>query len=259
MNVIKTVVEKTIKGIGRHRINRLLNLADIKFEIAKRGATYYGYYWHKANKKIDLKTIPDFCEIAAKVIEDKRTFLNYDRLYTLWQGVLSLQSPDLPIAEIGTYRGGSAKFIIETMNKHKLTNNFFVFDTFEGHAVVDEKVDGWHKPGSFGDTSFEEVKAYLDAPDVVMHKGDFLETAQHIEHITDFGMVHIDVDVYPVTKFCLKFFENRTRVGSLIIIDDYGNNYCQGLKKAVDEYICDNSHFKMFYLLTGQALLVKIR
>jgi hypothetical protein len=82
MNVIKTVVEKAIKGIGRHRINRLLNRADIKFEIAKRGATYYDYYGRKANKKIDLKTIPDFCEIATKVIEEKRTFLYYDRLYT---------------------------------------------------------------------------------------------------------------------------------------------------------------------------------
>jgi hypothetical protein len=71
-------------------------------------------------------------------------------------------------------------------------------------------------------------------------------------------MVHIDVDVYPVTKFCLEFFEKRTIPGSILIIDDYGNNYCKGLKKAVDEYLRANYHFKMFYLLTGQALLVKI-
>jgi hypothetical protein len=259
MNIIKAIIEKTIKGIGRHRINLVLNKFDVKFEIAKKGATYFDYYWRKANKKIDLKTIPEFSEIAKKVIEDQRTFLDYDRLYTLWQGILGLNSSDCPIAEVGTYKGGSAKFIIETLNRHKLHNKFFVFDTFEGHAVVDEKVDGLHRPGNFGDTSYEEVKAYLDAPDVAVYKGNFLETAQHIEHISNFGMVHIDVDVYPVTKFCLEFFENRTRVGSLIVVDDYGNNYCQGLKKAIDEYICDNSYFKMLYLLTGQALLLKIR
>jgi hypothetical protein len=259
MNVIKTVVEKAIKGIGRHRINRLLNRADIKFEIAKRGATYYDYYWRKANKKIDLKTIPDFCEIATKVIEEKRTFLHYDRLYTLWQGVLSLKSSDCAVAEVGAYKGGSAKFITEALNKNDCTNDFFVFDTFEGHAVVDERIDGWHEVGNFGETSYEEVKAYLNDPHVTICKGNFLETAQRIEHIQDFGLVHIDVDVYPVTKFCLEFFEKRTSIGSLMIIDDYGNNYCKGLKQAVNEYICDNSNFKMFYLLTGQALLVKIR
>jgi hypothetical protein len=258
MNIIKNVVETTIKSIGRHRINRVLNRFDVKFEVAKRGATYYDYYWRKANKKIDLKTIPDFYEIATTVIEDKRTFLYYDRLYTLWQGVLSLRSSIHPVAEVGAYKGGSAKFILEVLNKFDYKNEFFVFDTFDGHAVVDETVDGWHKIGNFGDTSYEEVKAYLDAPNVVIHKGNFLETAQHIEHLPNFGMVHIDVDVYPVTKFCLEFFEKHTIPGSLIIIDDYGNNYCKGLKKAVDEYICDNSHFKMFYLLTGQALLVKI-
>jgi len=259
MNIVKLVVENTIKIIGRRNINRLLNFADVKYEIAKSGATYYSYYWHSAKKKIDLRAIPDFWEAATNVIEDKTTFMRYDRLFTLWQGVLSLKSSDCPIAEIGTYKGGSAKFIIETLNSNNYKNQFWVFDTFEGHAVVDERVDGWHEVGNFGDTSYEAVKAYLNAPQVVIHKGNFLETAQLIDHIANFGMVHIDVDVYPVTKFCLEFFEKRTIPGSIIIIDDYGSKYCKGLKKAVDEYLQTNPPFKMFYLLTGQALLVKIK
>jgi hypothetical protein len=258
MNVIKTLVEKPIKWIGRQRINRALNRFDVKFELAKRGANYYDYYWRKAFKKMDLKTIPDFSDLAAKVIEEKRTFLDYDRLYTFWQAVSILESSDLPIAEIGAYRGGSAKFILEALKKTNLNNEFYVFDTFEGHAVVDEKVDGPHEVGQFSETSYEEVKAYLEAPNVVVHKGNFLETARHIEHISNFGLVHIDVDVYPVTKFCLEFFGERTTPGSVLIIDDYGNNYCKGLKKAVDEYTVANSQFKMIYLLTGQALMIKV-
>ena len=46
--------------------------------------------------------------------------------------------------------------------------------------------------------------------------------------------------------------------GSIVIIDDYGNNYCKGLTKAVDEYTGASSDFKMFYLLTGQALMIKL-
>jgi hypothetical protein len=71
-------------------------------------------------------------------------------------------------------------------------------------------------------------------------------------------MVHIDVDVLPVTAFCLKLFERRTLPGSIIIIDDYGNLSCKGLKKAVDDFVQTNSHFKMFYLLTGQPILIKV-
>ncbi|GAG40796.1 unnamed protein product, partial [marine sediment metagenome] len=82
--------------------------------------------------------------------------------------------------------------------------------------------------------------------------------SQLIDQIPNFGMVHIDVDVYPVTKFCLEFFEKHTIPGSILIVDDYGNLNCKGAKKAVDEVIQTNSHFKMFYLLTGQALLVRI-
>jgi len=70
--------------------------------------------------------------------------------------------------------------------------------------------------------------------------------------------VHIDVDVHPVTTFCLEFFKHRTVPGSILIIDDYGNLSCKGLKKAVDDFVQANSLFKMIYLLTGQALLIKV-
>lgn len=258
MKILKKFIKKGLRKIGIDRINRGLKSQGVKYELAKSGATYYNYYWRKATKRIDLKTLPIFWETASMVIDDQRTSLYYDRLYTLWQGVLSIPSFEYPIAEVGTYRGGSAKFIIETMKKNGKRNKFFVFDTFEGHVLVDQELDDRQQIGDFGNVSYEDVNAYLSSPDVAIHKGNFLETARHIDHITNFGMVHIDVDVHPVTTFCLEFFENRTLPGSMIIIDDYGNHSCKGLKKAVDDFVENNSNFKMFYLLTGQALLIKV-
>jgi len=255
VKIVKKIIKKTLKKIGIDRINKALKSQGVKYELTKTG---YTYYWRKATKKIDLKTLSSFWEIASMVIDDQRTSLYYDRLYTLWQGVLSVPSFDYPLAEVGTYRGGSAKFIIETMKKNGYKNKFFVFDTFEGHVLVDQKWDDRQQIGDFGDVSFEEVKAYLNSSNVTIHKGNFLETAQYIDHITNFGMVHTDVDVLPVTTFCLNFFERRTLPGSIIIIDDYGNLSCKGLKKAVDDFVQTNSHFKMFYLLTGQAILIKV-
>ncbi len=71
-------------------------------------------------------------------------------------------------------------------------------------------------------------------------------------------MEYIDVDVLSVTTFCLNFFERRTLSGSMIIIDDYGNFSCKELKKAVDDFVRTNSHSKMFYLLPGKAMLIKV-
>ena len=241
-----------------NRVNSLLKTMGQNYALVQRRTLYYNYLWRNAQRKIDIKQLPGFSEIASQVIEDQTTLLNYDRLYTLWQAVLSIPSPDLPIVEIGTYRGGSAKFIIETLKQNGYENQFYIFDTFEGHVLVDESIDGTHIVGTFGDTSYEKVKAYLSSPNVIIYKGDFLETAQQIEKMKNFGMVHIDVDVYPVTKFCLQFFADRTIPGSVIIVDDYGFITCKGAKKAADEFVHANPSFKLFHLLTGQALMLRI-
>ena len=239
-------------------VNNLLKSTGINYAVVKERAIYYNYLWYNAHRKIDLKKLPGFSEIASQVIETQTTMLNYDRLYTLWQAVLSIPSPDLPIVEIGTYRGGSAKFILETLKQNTYENQFYVFDTFEGHAVVDESIDGEHRVGTFEDTSYEQVKAYLSSPNVITYKGDFLKTAENIEKIRNFGIVHIDVDVYPATKFCLEFFAGRTIPGSVIIVDDYGFITCKGAKKAADEFVRSDPNFKLFHLVTGQALVLKI-
>ena len=239
-------------------INWLLKSMGINYAIVKERTIYYNYLWYNAHRKIDLKKLPGFSEIASQVIEDKTTMLNYDRLYTLWQAVDQISSPDLALAEVGTYRGGSAKFISETLKRNGHENPLYIFDTFEGHAVVDESIDGKHRIGTFADTSYEKVKAYLGSPNVIIYKGDFLKTAKHIEEIRNFGMVHIDVDVYPATKFCLDFFAGRTIAGSVIIIDDYGFITCKGAKKATDEFVRSSPNFKLYHLVTGQALVLKI-
>lgn len=84
-----------------------------------------------------------------------------------------------------------------------------------------------------------------------------MKTAENIEQIKNFGVIHIDVDVYPVTKFCLQFFADRTSVGSVIIVDDYGFISCKGAKKATDEFVAENPNFKLLHLVTGQALVLK--
>ena len=254
----KKITAATIRALGPDQINRYLKKEKLGFRIAKEGSNYYSYYANNAKNKIDLKKIDAFWHLATAIVEENRTLLKHDRLYTFWQILSRTPFRSDPVVEVGTYRGGSAKFIQRTIQYFDLACPMFAFDTFEGHVLVDEELDGVHTIGHFGDTSFEEVKSYIDAPDVQISKGDFLQTAKQIENIDNFAMVHLDVDVYPVTKFCLEFFEPRTKPGSVIIVDDYGKHKCLGLRKAVDEYIDNSRCFSMHYLLSGQALLTRI-
>lgn len=222
-------------------------------------AAEFDYYWYNAWKKIDVREIEGFGGIARRAIEEHRTGMRYDRLYTLWQAIAGLRS-DAPIAEVGVYRGGSSRFILEALRFHGRSNPLYACDTFSGHVAVDEELDGPHQVDlQFTNTSLQDVQAHLrDFPNVHVICGDFRETNAELAHVREFSFVHIDVDVYPVTRLCLEFFAGRIRSGSFIVVDDYGFTTCRGAREAVDEFVTASPQFKRVHLLTGQALLIRV-
>jgi O-methyltransferase len=97
------------------------------------------------------------------------------------------------IAEIGVFRGGTAKLLAKTTAPAGKTVH--LFDTFAGMPSVDSSAD-LHQAGDFANTSIEAVQAYLhDCSNVRLYKGFFPSTAQPVEQ-RSFALVHIDVDIY---------------------------------------------------------------
>jgi hypothetical protein len=225
-----------------------------------RQAREYDYYWREAFKRVDIRQLMPFGEVAARVIRDGRTYLNVDRLYTLWQAVEALPSTARAVAEVGVYRGGSAWFVADALRRRGREVPFYVCDTFEGHVEVDESLDGLHRPGvQFTRVKAEKVAKYLRGfPFVRVEVGDIRETAPTFASERAFGFVHLDVDVYPITRFCLEFFGPRLVSGGVIVADDYGTTTCEGVKKAVDEFGAGNPGFRILHLLTGQAVVTKL-
>lgn len=223
-------------------------------------AKRYDYYWYNATKKVDLRTMTGFGELAERIHAEGNTYLHLDRLYTLWQGVLGLPSDSQGVVEVGTYQGGSAKFIAEVLRSEGKPLPFYVCDTFEGHVVIDEKLDPEHQVGKqFQSTSAKRVSLYLkDYEFVRVVEGDIRITAETLDYGHGFGLVHVDVDVYPITQFCLDFFAPRMVRGGLLVVDDYGSRSCPGVKTAVDDFMTANASFRMLHLLTGQATLVRL-
>lgn len=215
------------------------------------------YYLSGVGKKIDISTLPDFSVVAKQVIADGRVGMNFDRLYTLWQAVMGAPR-DLPMVEVGSYKGGSSKFIAETLKRAGRSPRFYVCDTFQGHARLDPAIDGVHSDEGFRDTSAEAVAEYLAGyPNVELVVGDIFDTSSHLTSEPAFAFVHIDVDVHPATDFCLRFFSLRLAPGAMMIVDDYGVVTCPGAQKAVDDFIAANPGFRRLHLLTGQAAIFR--
>jgi O-methyltransferase len=225
-----------------------------------RQAREYEYYWREAFKRIDIRQLVPFGEIADRVIRDGRTYLNVDRLYTIWQAVESLPPSARAVAEVGVYRGGSAWFMADALRRSGREMPFYVCDTFQGHVEVDDSVDGVHRPGvQFTRVKAEKVAKYLrEFPFIRMQVGDIRETAPAFAGESAFGLVHLDVDVYPVTRFCLDFFGPRVVPGGMMVMDDYGTTTCEGVKRAVDEFTASNPGFRVMHLLTGQAVVTRL-
>jgi hypothetical protein len=224
-------------------------------------AERFEYLWGNAFKKVDIRDIEPFGSLAAQVIDEGRTYLNLDRLYTLWQLVQKLPPAATAAAEVGVYKGGSSRFIAEALIARGRQIPLYACDTFRGHAEVDEAVDGLHQVGEqFRDVRFEKVRKYLSRfPFVRVLQGNIRDTAAQFASERQFGFVHLDVDVYPITQFCVEFFAPRMVPGGAIVVDDYGSRTCEGVTKAVDEFAA--AHAREFYamhLLSGQALLLRM-
>ena len=223
-------------------------------------ARKHEHYWYNAQKKVDLRRLDGFGELAERIRAEGRTYLHLDRLYTLWQGVVGMPSSGQVVVEVGVFKGGSAKFIAEALRHIGRSLPVYACDTFTGHTIVDPARDGRHQVGrQFTGVEFAQVQDYLrDYPDVCLVAGDIHVTATRLDAVNAFGLVHIDVDVYPPTKFCLERFAPRVVVGGIVVVDDYGFKTCPGARQAVDEFAAAHPQFRLLHLMTGQAVLTRV-
>jgi hypothetical protein len=141
------------------------------------------------------------------------------------------------IAEIGTYKGGSAYFMAAHSPK-----SFYICDSFEGLPELTEQDiinTPRHRKGDFSDTTLEHVTKLLSPfPQAKVIKGFFPNPDIHSEmYDKKFSVVHLDVDLYQPTLDCLGFFYPRMVKGGIIISDDYTWVATPGVEKAFHEFL----------------------
>jgi O-methyltransferase len=210
-------------------------------DIATRGRlSHYGCDNRKEFAR-QLKTIRSETELLLEDIE----------AYHIFMAVKRTQKVPGDIAEVGVYKGGSAKIICSAKGDKTL----HLFDTFEGLPKVDDIDMVWpFYEGKFA-ASFDDVKNYLkNDSNVHFYKGIFPDTSDPVKD-TKFSMVNLDVDCYESTKLCLEFFYSRMNPGGIILSHDYMT--APGVKKAFDDFF-DGKPEPVLETAGSQCLVVKV-
>lgn len=156
------------------------------------------------------------------------------------------------IAEVGTYRGASARLLRQYGAPRKTLH---VFDTFAGLPQPGDH-DAQFLKGQFA-SELADVRAYLGEAGMEYHVGRCPESADERVRAMRFSFVHIDVDLYQSTLDCLEFFYPRMSAGAILLSHDFGADRAPGVVKAFAEYF---GRIEVPYLqLSGfQGMAVKL-
>jgi len=214
----------------------------VGYDLANRGRlSHYGCTDRK-----------QFASALRKIRSDTELLLEDIEAYHIYMAVKRTQKVPGDIAEVGVYKGGSAKIICSA----KGDKNLHLFDTFAGLPKVDEADMIWQfYEGKFA-ASLESVQAYLAVEkNVFLYKGIFPATSGPVKD-RHFSLVNFDVDTYDSTKKCLEFFYPRMNPGGIIISHDYIT--VPGVRRAVDEFFADKPE-PVVETAGSQCIVVKCR
>ena len=243
--MMKKIAKKIVKWLASTRLlafpRRMIGRA-ISYAISSKNGVIVFYDDLERSKVIDL---------VRKIGNEVEMLLEYNEAYQIFMAVKRTEKINGDIAEVGSYRGGSAKLISEAKGNKSL----HLFDTFEGLPDLSHHDDlkQFHK-GEFA-ASFEDVKNYLKKyQNVHFYKGLFPSTAEPVKNIF-FSFVHLDIDLYEATLASIKFFYPRMNKGGIIISHDYINAF--GVRKAFDDFFKDKPE-PIIEMSGSQCLIVKL-
>jgi O-methyltransferase len=240
-------LNKTHKNLRTHFFNKIDALKKrYPIQLIKNALLLHGESFVSYNDQERLQILELINEIRKKT----ELIMTDTEACQIYMTTKLTKKSNGDVAEVGVYKGASAKLICEAKGERSL----YLFDTFEGLPKVDKKYDSQFYKGKFA-SQLTEVKQLLKGyKNVFIFKGLFPDTAEPIKNKV-FSFVNLDVDTYSSTKACLDFFYPRMNKGGMIISHDY--YYAVGVRKAVDEFF-SNKEEVVLGLAGTQCLIVKL-
>lgn len=190
----------------------------------------------------------------------KSTLVDVYRCWELWSLVRETSKVGGDIVEVGVWRGGTGCLLGAATKHFGTEKKVYLCDTFQGVVKTTEK-DSHYVGGEHKDTNEEmviDLAKKLNLEHVHILKGIFPdETSRQIES-QSVSLCHIDVDTYLSAKDTFEWVWEKLAVGGVVIFDDYGFPFCDGVRQFVHEI---RSRKNLFYLhnLNGHAVIVKMK
>jgi O-methyltransferase len=233
MSILNSAAQALFRGLASNHPRWLCRLKMLRNHSLEADERFWNLYAESLREGTVVQPLEDF--------------------FNLYKLVLSTHKLPGDVAEVGVYRGGSAKLIASLKGGKTL----HLFDTFAGLPAVKAGLD-LHREADFHDTSLEAVQRYLSPyPGILYYQGLFPESARALAKTpASFSLVHLDVDIYESTKAGLEFFYPRMVKGAVIISHDYRNLGCPGVTAAIDEFFADKPE-PVIELWKTQCLMVK--
>jgi O-methyltransferase len=181
--------------------------------------------------------------------ENRSLMTSYEMwiIYSLTRAQLKMPGA---IAEVGVYKGASAKIICELKGDKPL----HLFDTFAGLPKASAHDRGIHHEGQYT-CCLEDVQDYLkDYSNLHYYQGLFPDSAINVSD-DRFCLAHFDVDLYEGTKACLEYFYPRMVPGGIMITHDF--DILVGVRKAFEDFLADKPE-SLIEMPTTQCMIVKL-
>jgi hypothetical protein len=219
------------------------------------------YLAFRPDSHFDFDRFPNFTEFFQSFSRGKRRSNCGDlpRLYLLLLNIARVLQENIPgdLAEVGVYRGNTARILAEAARSSD--RRLYLFDTFEGFDHRDlHGADRGGVRGHFGDTSLEEVKAFVGIDRVEYIVGRFPDSLAPQRLPQQFSVVHLDCDLHDPMLAGLDFFYPRLSSGGLLILHDYSSGHWAGGSQAIDGFMADKpERLVLMPDKSGTAIMIK--
>ncbi len=179
------------------------------------------------------------------------------RLFTLHDMSKRYLTENSSFVEVGCWKGGVSG-LVALGNKNK-DIDFFVCDTFSGVTNSSAK-DSFFKDSEYNDASVNDVKEIekIVGQKFNIVKGVFPGSMEKIKFTKPVSFAHVDVDTYISAKDSLKYLLANSIKGAVIVLDDYGGWFTDGVTKFGNELKLDKNLVVIPNHL-GQLIIYKIK
>jgi O-methyltransferase len=246
----------------KNMLRRMFNKIGVDIFFFTKKETLAGFTYEP------IQSIADFApwnmdqafQECFRAIKD-HTLVDKYRCYELWALVeQSHKLSDGALIEVGVWRGGSGAIIAKKARSVGIPDPVYLCDTFRGVVKASSEDITYYRGGEHADTSQEIVEqlifSQLGLDNVIVLKGIFPDETAHLIANRKFRFCHIDVDTYQSAKDIVNWIWGKMVAGGMIIFDDYGFKYCEGVTKYVEE-LRGLSDRVLIHNLNGHAILIK--